>query len=393
MPDVAAIGAFLDPHHSAIAGSATLAAHTDLGALPHADSDDAARGQARDIVAIFGRHGWTGHAIPKAYGGTGLDLRACCLIRESIAGVSPLADALFALQCLGSMPITIGGSEAQKSAWLPKVAAGEAIAAFAITEPDSGSDITQLRTTAVRDGEHWVLNGTKHFISNAGIADFYTVFAATDPAQGRKGLGAFVVPADTPGCNFTQAQVMAAPHPLGRMEFADCRVPAGAIIGAPGDGFRLALETLDRLRATVGAAACGMADRALHEALGHALRRKQFGQPLAEFQLIQQKLAVMATELTASRLLTYRAAAAKDHGADRVTVPAAMAKWYSTEAAQRCIDEAIQICGGRGVLADHPCDQLYRSVRALRIYEGTTEVQHLVIGRELIKGARLAEST
>ncbi|MHC5020237.1 MAG: acyl-CoA dehydrogenase family protein [Planctomycetota bacterium] len=372
MPDVAAVGAFLAEHHSALAGAATIAAHTELAALPHAEDDAAARVQARDILAIFGTHGWAGYAIPEAFGGRGLDLRACCLVRESIAGVSPLADALFALQCLGSMPITIGGSEAQKQHWLPKVAAGEAIAAFAITEPDSGSDITQLRVTAVRDGDHWVLNGVKHFISNAGIADFYTVFAATDPAQGRKGLGAFIVPADTPGCIFAQAQIMSAPHPLGRMEFQDCRVPADAILGAPGDGFRLALETLDRLRATVAAAACGMAERALQEATRHALRRKQFGQALGDFQLIQQKLAVMATELTASRLLTYRAAAEKDHGADRVTVPAAMAKWYAT---------------------DHPCDQLYRAVRALRIYEGTTEIQHIVIGRELLKGARLADAT
>lgn len=393
MPDLDAVGAFLAPHHSALAGAATLAAHQSLGAMPHAADDATARAQAREIVALLGAQGWTGYAIPAAYGGRGLDLRACCLIREAIAGVSPLADALFALQCLGSMPITIGGSDAQKTHWLPKVAAGEAIAAFAITEPDSGSDITQLKTTAVRDGAAWVLNGVKHFISNAGIADFYTVFASTDPAAGRRGLGAFVVPADAPGCNFAQAQVMSAPHPLGRMEFADCRIPADAIIGAPGDGFRLALETLDRLRATVAAAACGMAERALHEATAHALRRKQFGQPLGEFQLVQQKLAVMATELTAARLLTYRAAAAKDGGADRVTVPAAMAKWYATEAAQRIIDDAVQICGGRGVLADHPCDQLYRSVRSLRIYEGTTEIQQLVIGRELLKGARLAEAT
>jgi len=395
MPDCDAIGAFLAPHHHELAGAATVGAATRIGSLPHVEDDDAARAQARTIAGILGAAGWIGYAMRQPDGGQGPepDLRACCLIREAIAGVSPLADAVFALQCLGSMPITLGGTDAQRATWLPRIARGEAIAAFVITEPDSGSDVTHLKTTATRDGDGWVLNGLKHLISNAGIADVYTVFASTDPGAGRTGISCFLVPADTPGCRFDGAQVLSAPHPLGRLRFENCRVGADALVGAAGAGFTLALETLDRLRATVAAAACGMAERALDEALRHALRRKQFGAPLAEFQLVQAKLAVMATELTAARLLTYRAAAAKDGGAERVTVPSAMAKAYATEAAQRIVDQALQICGGLGALADHPVEHLYRAVRALRIYEGTTEVQHLVIARQLLKGARTAEAT
>jgi acyl-CoA dehydrogenase len=232
-----------------------------------------------------------------------------------------------------------------------------------------------------------VLTGRKTFISNAGLADFYVVFASTDPAAGRKGLSCFVVPAETPGLLFQGAQVLSAPHPLGDIAFADCRVPADHRLGAEGRGLALGLATLDRLRATVGAAACGMAARALAEALSHARTRRQFGQPLAEFQLVQQKLARMATDLAAARLLVYRAAAAADAGAERVTLESAMAKAFATEVAQRIVDDAVQILGGRGVLASHPVDRLYRSVRALRIYEGTTEIQHLVIAGQLLKGA------
>jgi acyl-CoA dehydrogenase len=245
-----------------------------------------------------------------------------------------------------------------------------------------------MATSARRDGSSYVLSGSKTFISNAGIADFYTVFASTDRAAGAKGISCFVVPADAPGLRFVRAQVLSAPHPLGEIAFEDCRVPAENRLGEEGKGFALGLKTLDRLRATVGAAACGMAARALSEAVAHARGRRQFGKPLAEFQLVQEKLARMLIDLTAARLLVYRAAFEADGGAERVTLEAAMAKAYATEAAQRIIDDAVQILGGTGVLASHPVDRLYRSVRALRIYEGTTEIQHLVIaGRLLEDGA------
>jgi acyl-CoA dehydrogenase len=259
------------------------------------------------------------------------------------------------------------------------------MASFAMTEPDAGSDVAALGTTAQRDGDDYVLSGTKTFISNAGIADFYTVFATTDAAKRDKGIGCFVVPADTPGLRFVRPLVLSSPHPLGEIAFERARIPGTCRLDAEGEGFKLGLGTLDRLRATVGAAACGMATRALEEALAHAKSRRQFGKPLAEFQLIQEKLARMATDLTAARLLVYRAAWEKDRGAPRVTLEAAMAKAFATEAAQRIVDDAVQILGGRGVLADHPVDRLYRSVRALRIYEGTTEIQHLIIAGHLVK--------
>jgi acyl-CoA dehydrogenase len=259
------------------------------------------------------------------------------------------------------------------------------MAAFAMTEPEAGSDVAAMATTARRDGAEYVLRGAKTLISNAGIADFYTVFASTNPAAGAKGITCFVVPADAPGLRFVRPQILSAPHPLGEIGFEDCRVPAESRLGEEGRGFALGLRTLDRLRATVGAAACGMAARALQEALAHARARRQFGKPLAEFQLVQEKLARMATELTAARLLVYRAAFEADEGAERVTMEAAMGKAYATEAAQRIVDDAVQILGGTGVLASHPVDRLYRSVRALRIYEGTTEIQHLVIAGRLLE--------
>jgi acyl-CoA dehydrogenase len=254
-----------------------------------------------------------------------------------------------------------------------------------MTEPEAGSDAAAIATRARRDGSAYVLDGKKTFISNAGIADFYTVFATTDPSLGGKGISCFVVPAETPGLTFTRAQVLAAPHPLGEIAFEGCRVPEANRLGPEGRGLALGLKTLDRLRATVGAAACGMAARALDEALRHARTRRQFGKPLAEFQLVQDKLARMATDLTAARLLVYRAAYEADHGAERVTLEAAMAKAFATEAAQRVIDDAVQILGGSGVLAESPVDRLYRAVRALRIYEGTTEIQHLVIAGQLLR--------
>ena len=387
MTDVATIRAFLDEPHVALATEVAGFAAERLRTLPRAEDDTRARRQAREILGLLGAAGWSRYAVPAAHGGATerIDLRACCLIREALAAASPLADAVFALQCLGSMPIARAGGDEIQRRWLPAVAAGEAMAAFAMTEPDAGSDVGAMTTRAVRDGYNYKLDGTKTLISNAGIADFYTVFALTEPGAGARGLTAFVVPADAQGVHMLAPQVMSAPHPLGEVAFDAVRLAVDWRLGEEGEGFKIGMQTLDRLRATVAAAACGMAARALEEALAHARRRRQFGKPLADFQMTQGKLAVMATELAAARLLVYRAARAADDGAERVTLESAMAKSYATEAAQRIVDQAVQIVGGRGVLADHPVDHLYRSVRALRIYEGATEVQHLIIARELLR--------
>lgn len=379
-PELLPVRAFLAPHHEATAKQvAALAA--DFASRPEPADDAAARREARELLAAMGAAG--------ALGAIGaMDWRACCLAREALAAASPLADAVFALQGLGLVPILLSGNAAMKERWQAPTLAGRAMAAFAMTEPEAGSDVAAIKTRARRDGDHYVLDGTKHFISNAGIADYYTVFASTDPGAGSRGISAFVVPADAPGLRFVRAQVLSSPHPLGELSFEGCRVPAENRLGDEGRGFALGLRTLDRLRATVGAAACGMAARALAEALAHARTRHQFGKPLAEQQLVQEKLARMAVELTASRLLVYRAAHVADGGAERVTLEAAMAKLYATEAAQRVIDDAVQVLGGAGVMAAHPVDRLYRSVRALRIYEGTSEVQHLVIAGLLLQGGR-----
>ena len=260
------------------------------------------------------------------------------------------------------------------------------MAAFAMTEPEAGSDVSGIQTTATADGDDYLLVGEKIYISNAGIADYYVVFASTDPEKGNKGLSCFVVPADAPGLRYAGPHLLSAPHPLGRLAFENCRVPAGNRLGQEGEGFKVGMATLDRLRATVAAAACGMGARALAEAVDHAISRRQFGKPLSEKQLIQDKLAGMATELAASRLLVYRAAWEKDGGADRVTLESAMAKAFATEAAQRIVDQAVQILGGKGVVIGHPVEHLYRAVRALRIYEGTTEIQHLIIAGHLLRG-------
>ncbi len=376
-PDVRPIRAFLELQHLALAGTFGAFASSNLATRAEPANDEAARGDARAILGRLGEAGWF-EAIRRQ------DWRGCCLARESLGASSPLADAVFALQGLGTLPILLAGDARLKAEFAEPALAGRAMAAFAMTEPGAGSDVAAIATTARRDGDAYVLSGGKTFISNAGIADFYTVFASTDTAAKGKGISCLVVPAGTPGLRFVKAQVLSSPHPLGEIAFDDCRVPAANRLGEEGRGFGLGLKTLDRLRATVGAAACGMAARALEEAILHAKERRQFGKPLAEFQLVQEKLARMATELTAARLLVYRAAWAADQGAERVTLEAAMAKSYATEAAQRIVDDAVQILGGTGVLASHPVDRLYRSVRALRIYEGTTEIQHLVIAGALL---------
>jgi len=377
--DTAPIRAFLDDSHVALAERAAELATRLIAPLREPADDAAARRQARDFLEKLGAAGWLQPIADQ-------DWRACCLIREALGAASPLADAVFALQALGTVPILLSANDAMRKRWINPAIKGQAMAAFAMTEPDAGSDVASLGTTAQPDGDEYVLSGTKTFISNAGIADFYTVFASTDPTKRDKGIACFVVPADTPGVRFVRPLLLSSPHPLGEIAFERARIPGSCRLDAEGEGFKLGLATLDRVRATVGAAACGMATRALEEALAHARSRRQFGKPLAEFQLIQEKLARMAIDLTAARLLVYRAAWEKDRGAPRVTLEAAMAKAFATEAAQRIVDDAVQILGGRGVLADHPVDRLYRSVRALRIYEGTTEIQHLIIAGQLVKG-------
>jgi acyl-CoA dehydrogenase len=378
MIDTAPVRAFLDERHVTLAARVGEFATRVLAPLAEPVDDTAARTQARDLLAKLGAAGWLEPIRNQ-------DWRACCVVREALAAASPLADAVFALQALGVVPILLSGNDAMRKRWLDAAIQGRAMASFAMTEPDAGSDVASLGMRAEPAGDAYVLTGTKTFISNAGIADFYTVFATTDPAQKAKGIGCFVVAADMPGLKFVRPLVLSAPHPLGEISFAKVRILASCRLDADGEGFKLGLGTLDRLRSTVGAAACGMATRALDEAIAHAKSRKQFGSRLADFQLIQDKIARMATELTAARMLVYRAAWEKDQGAPRVTLEAAMAKSFATEAAQRIVDDAVQILGGRGVLADNPVDRLYRSVRALRIYEGTTEIQHLIIAGQLLK--------
>jgi len=382
------ITAYLDPKHHELAAGIDDFAERCLDPLDPAEDDEAGRAQAREILASLGREGWGRLAVP-AEGEAAPDLRSCCLARERIAYSSPLGDAVFALQCLGTAPLAAAGSVALRSEWLERVAAGEAMAAFAMTEPEAGSDVGAMRTVARKVDGGYELDGRKWLISNAGIADFYTVFASLDPKAKARGIACFFVPANSSGLRFVGPQKMSEPHPLGEIAFESCRVPDEHLLAGAGEGFKLGMRTLDRLRVTVAAAACGMAGRALDEAIRHAMGRRQFGGTMADLQLVQAKLATMKVDLTASRLLTYRAAAQADAGADggpeNVTLRSAMAKLFSTEAAQKIVDSAIQIIGGRGVLAEHVVDRLYRSVRALRIYEGASEVQQLVIARQMLK--------
>jgi acyl-CoA dehydrogenase len=339
----------------------------------------------RLLVARLAEAGLLRHAVPAAYGGASerLDVRTLCLGRETLARFEALADFAFAMQGLGSGAISLFGSEEQRRAYLPAVAEGRRIAAFALSEQAAGSDVAAIGTTAEPDGAGFVLNGAKTWISNGGIADFYTVFARTGEA-GANGLSAFIVDADAPGLTVAERIALIAPHPLATLRFADCRVPRGKMLGEPGQGFRIAMATLDTFRPTVGAAALGFARRALDETLAHASHRQLFGGPLAELQLVQGKLADMALAIDAAALLVYRAAWAKDAGAERITREAAMAKLYATEAAQAVIDDAVQLHGGLGVVAGHPVERLYREVRALRIYEGASEVQKVVIARQTL---------
>jgi acyl-CoA dehydrogenase len=377
IPDLRPVRAFLDPSHEGLATRAAEFSAREIAPLPVAPTDDEARRQARSILSALGHAGLMAPIESQ-------DTRGCCIVREALAAASPLADAVFALQALGATPLLLAGNEEQKK-WVGESVRGESMGAFAVTEEEAGSDAASMQTRARRDGDHYVLNGTKTFISNAGVADYYILFASVDPEKGAKGVSAFLVPAKAAGFQFVRPQVMSAPHPLGEIALQECRLPSSARLGAEGEGFKIALGTLDRLRTTVGASACGMAARALEESIRHAGARRQFGKPLAEFQLIQDKLARMATKLRAARLLVYEAAWEKDQGAERITLESGMAKAFATEEAQHIVDDAVQILGGRGVLADHPVDRLYRSVRALRIYEGTTEIQHLLIAGQLLR--------
>lgn len=373
---------FFTPEHRTIASDMASFVEQEIEpwALEELDPDKL----IRDYVSVLAKAGALRYAV--ASEDSKLDVRALCLIREALAYSSPLADLAFVMQGLGTYAISQAAPEHVRDFWVTRAAEGRAIAAFALTEPDAGSDVSALKTTAERDGDAWVINGKKRFISNAGVADFYTVFARTGTQTGgRAELSAFVVGARMPGFSVVERTTMISPHPIGEIAFDGCRVPAEDMIGAEGDGFVLAMRTLDTFRASVGAAACGMARRALDESLRHALNRKQFGRLLAEHQLIQEKLADMITELDAARLLVYRAAYLKDTGTGRVSREASEAKLYATEAASRIIDQAVQIHGGAGLVQGSVVERLYRDVRALRIYEGTSEIQKLIIASQLLK--------
>ncbi|GJJ04874.1 acyl-CoA dehydrogenase [Duganella rhizosphaerae] len=346
-------------------------------------------GACRRLVRQLGDAGWLQHAIAGA-AGESIDTRAICLIRETLARHNGLADFAFAMQGLGSGAISLHGTPAQREAYLPRVARGEAIAAFALSEPQAGSDVAAMQCAAVQDGDHYVLNGEKTWISNGGIADFYVLFARTGEQPGARGISAFIVDAGTPGFEIAERIQVIAPHPLARLVLRDCRVPAAQRIGAAGQGFKVAMSTLDVFRTSVAAAALGFARRALDEALAHAMQRKMFGQMLSDFQMTQAKLAQMATGIDAAALLTYRAAWQRDQGRN-VTKEAAMAKLTATETAQQVIDAALQMFGGLGVVSEQPVERLYREIRALRIYEGATEVQQLIIARELLRAANTKE--
>ena len=376
---------FFDDDHRRFADALALWADAKLAALPHGDVDEACRARVRAL----GEAGLLKAVVPSSHGGLHpvLDVRTLCLAREILAFRDGLADFAFAMQGLGTGSITLFGTEDLKRRYLPPVRDGKAIAAFALSEPDAGSDVAALAMTGTPDGSSYVrLNGEKTWVSNGGIADHYVVFARTGEAAGARGLSAFLVDAATPGLSVAERIEVVAPHPLARLTFDGVRVPLSHRLGKAGEGFQVAMATLDIFRSTVGAAALGFARRALHETIEHAATRRLFGAPLGDLQLTQGAIAESATEVDAAALLVYRAAWTKDTGTARVTREAAMAKMFSTEAAQRVIDRAVQIYGGHGVRKGVKVEELYREIRALRIYEGATEVQKIVIARDVLKG-------
>ncbi len=376
---------FFEDRHKVLAERLEDWAAGALDAIDHSDTDAACRA----LVTTLGRDGWlqpTG-----AEGDEVLDVRTLCLIRETLARHDGLADFAFAMQGLGTGAISLFGNAEQKAEWLPQTRSGRAISAFALTEPQSGSDVANSTMTATPDGDDYVLSGEKTWISNGGIADVYTLFARTGEGPGAKGLSAFIVPAGLPGFEVVERLETIAPHPLATLRFGDCRIPKTAMLGAPGQGFRIAMSVLDVFRSTVAAAALGFARRALDEALGRVATREVQGAPLFELQMVQGHIADMALDVDAAALLVYRAAWAKDSGAARVTREAAMAKLFSTDQAQLVIDRAVQLHGGDGVKSGQKVEELYRDIRALRIYEGASDVQRVVIARQTMgafQGAR-----
>lgn len=382
---------FFDESHRAFAAELESWADATLPGLCGGDEahgaamDDTARALVRDL----GRAGFLRAAVPAAHGGRSkdFDVRALCLGREILGRRAGLADFAFAMQGLGSAAITLFGDAAQQDRYLPKVGRGELIAAFAISESEAGSDVGAMTTKAEPDGDHYVINGAKTWISNAGLADFYTVFARIGDAPGTKGLAAFVVDAETPGLSVSDRIDVIAPHPLGSLRFDNMRVHRSALLGRPGEGFKVAMSVLDVFRTTVGAAALGFARRAMDEAVARSVKRRAFGSRLADFQLIQAKIADMAVAVDTSALLIYRSAWTKDVQGGRVTREASMAKLWATEQAQMVIDQAVQIWGGLGVISGMAVEQLYREIRALRIYEGTSEIQKLVIAAKVYEEA------
>lgn len=350
-------------------------------------ADRTEREQSRRIVEALAEDGWLEYVAPTPHGRhENLDVRSICLIRQTLARHSGLADFAFALQGLGSGPISLFGTESQKRTYLADVVAGDAVAAFALSEHESGSDVASLSTTAEREHDTYVLDGRKAWISNAGLADFYVVFARTGEEPGAKGISAFIVEPDDPGFEFVSATETMSPHPLGTIGFEGCRIPASRRLGEAGEGFKVAMATLDVFRSTVGAAATGFARAAYEETLEHVQQREVFDGTLADLQMTQDDLAQMATDLDAARLLVYRAAWRKDAGADRVTREASMAKYYATEAAQEIVDRAVQLFGARGLVSGTKIERLYRDVRPLRIYEGASEIQKIVIARQVLDG-------
>jgi acyl-CoA dehydrogenase len=385
---------FFEPRHAALAADVDRWAGATAAGIDHHDTDAACRAWVRAL----GEAGWLRYCVPASHGGAlpVLESRSLCLLRETLARHDGLADFAFAMQGLGSGPITLAGSDALRARWLPRIARGEAIAAFALSEPDAGSDVAAMATRARRVVDdagraHWVIDGSKTWISNGGIADFYVTFARTSDEPGARGISAFVVEADAPGLSIAERIDVIAPHPLATLAFDGCQVPASNLLGEAGGGFKLAMSNLDIFRSSVAAAALGFARRALDEGLAHARGRRMFGQALGDFQLTQAALADMATGIDASMLLTYRAAWLRDTAAqrgapgERQTREAAMAKMVATESAQQVIDRAVQLFGGLGVRKGSVVESLYREIRALRIYEGATEVQKLIIGRDLLK--------
>jgi acyl-CoA dehydrogenase len=384
---------FFDDGHRRLAAAAGGWAGVGLAGLDHRELD-ATRNNldptCRALVRALGDAGWLRYCVPAEFGGAlpQLDSRALCILRETLAFHNGLADFAFAMQGLGSGAITLAGTPEQRARYLPRVARGEAIAAFALSEAGAGSDVAAMQTAARADGDGFVLDGEKTWISNGGIADFYVVFARTTPraaaSRATAGISAFIVDADAPGLAIAERIAVLAPHPLATLRFAGCRVPRAQMLGAEGEGFKIAMRTLDIFRASVAAAALGFARRALAAAVEHARTRLLFGRPLADLQLTQAKLADMATAIDAAALLTYRAAWLRDVKGVRTTSEAAMAKMAATESAQQVIDAAVQMFGGRGVKSGEIVERLYREIRALRIYEGATEVQKLIIARELL---------